>query len=260
MADHRVIPPLYAEQDRVERVTAECMSNGQKRYIVQWADTYMLRHHIPLHAETGYKPAEVTRCPEFGRRFGPAAGKRVAKVRWQEKEEPADNDSIPIELIEDFQARREASGHIRLGKDACTRKDEHKTNLQRQGYWTPLQDKATPALLHQPGLRSSVHINSTDVINPDHDIAAPGKYIIKIRDADAAQGQGKLAYVYNPAGKTCGTITPARLLQLQVAFEHTRQCNISLHEKYHNPSFEHAVVSLLSRYNGKGKHNTRSNV
>ena len=85
MADHRVIPPLYAEQDRVERVTAECMSNGQKRYIVQWADTYMLCHHIPLHAKTGYKPAETSRCPEFGRRFGPAAGKRVAKVRWQEK-------------------------------------------------------------------------------------------------------------------------------------------------------------------------------
>ena len=162
MADHRVIPPLYAEQDRVERVTAECMSNGQKRYIVQWADTYMLRQHIPLHAETGYKPVEITRCPEFGRRFGPAATKRLAKVRWQEKEEPAGNISIPIELIEDFQARREASGHIRLGKDACTRKNEHKSNLQRQGYWTPLQDQATPAFLHQPWLKSSIHINSTE--------------------------------------------------------------------------------------------------
>ena len=68
---------------------------------------------------------------------------------------------------------------------------------------------------------SWLHINSTDVINPDHDIAAPGKYIIKIRDADAAQGQGKLAYIYNPAGKSCGPITPARLLQLQIAFQHT---------------------------------------
>ena len=111
MADHRVIPPLYAEQDMVERVVAEllhseCMSNGQKRYIVLWADTYVLHHHIPLHAETGYKPAEITRCPEFGRRFGPAAGKRVAKVRWQEKGELADNVTITKELIGDFQARK----------------------------------------------------------------------------------------------------------------------------------------------------------
>lgn len=34
MADHNVIPPLYAEQDMVEEVITECMSNGQKRYIV----------------------------------------------------------------------------------------------------------------------------------------------------------------------------------------------------------------------------------
>ena len=134
MVEHRVIPPLYAEQGMVERVNAECMFNGQKCYMVQWADTYMLHHHISLHAKTGYKRAEITRCPDFGRRFGPAAGKRVAKVRWQEKEEPADNDTIPKELIEDFQARRDAAGHIRLGKDACIRKDEHNTNLQRQGH------------------------------------------------------------------------------------------------------------------------------
>lgn len=220
----------------------------------------MLCSHVSLHAVTGYKPAEITRCPELGKRFGPAAGKRVVKVKWQQKEEPADNDTIPKELIEDYQARREALGHIRLGKDACCRKDEHKTNLQRQGYWTPLQDKVTPALLHQPGLRSCININSSDVINPDHDIAAPGKYIIRIRDADATQGQGRLAYIYSPAGKTCGTILPARLLLLQTAFEHTKHCNSSLHEKYHNPSFEHAVVSLLSRYNDKGKHSTQSNM
>ena len=137
MADHRVIPPLYAEQDMVERVNAECMSDGQKRYVVQWADTYMLCRHIPLHAETGYKPAEITTCPEFGRRFKPAAGKRVAKVRWREKHEPADDGTVPKELTEGvgFQARKAAAGYLRLGKGTCTRKDEHKTDLQRQGYW-----------------------------------------------------------------------------------------------------------------------------
>ena len=136
----------------------------------------MLRRHIPLHAETGYKPAQISRCHMLGRVAGPVAARLIAKVRWQEKEEPADEDGIPSWLIEDYRARREAMGHIQLGKDKGTRKDEGKTNLQRQGHWTPLCDKTTSALLHEPELRKCITINSTDVINPDHDIAAPGTY------------------------------------------------------------------------------------
>ena len=41
IADHRVIPPLYAEQDMVERGNAECMPNGQTRYAAQRGDTYI---------------------------------------------------------------------------------------------------------------------------------------------------------------------------------------------------------------------------
>ena len=58
MADHRITPPWYAKQDKVGSVIAECMSDGQKRYLTQWADTYMRHHHIHLHAQTGYKPAK----------------------------------------------------------------------------------------------------------------------------------------------------------------------------------------------------------
>ena len=135
----------------LERVNAECVSNGQKRHVVQWADTHMLTPaHPAACGDCSYKPAEITRCPEIGRRFGPAAGRRVAKVRWQEKEEPADNDTIPKELIEDFQARRDAAGHIRLapmGKDACIKKDEHKNSLQRQGHCSGHHCRIEPRLL-----------------------------------------------------------------------------------------------------------------
>ena len=128
----------------------------------------------------------------------------MVKVSWKPKAEPMDNIDFARdypELIADYQAKREALGHIRLGKDAGHRKDAAKINLQRQGHWIDLQDKVSPALLHEPELGQFIDINSLDVVNPDHDITAPGNCIIRIRENDKSEDGRQLAYVYSPSGK-----------------------------------------------------------
>ena len=156
--NHNIVPPLYGHQDYIEEVVAESMTGGQKRYIVQWADTYMLCRHIYLHAKTGYKPAAVTGCHKLGKIAGPVVGKMVSRVQWQQKDEPATEANIPTELIDVFQSRREALGHIKLGRNSCSRRDEGKSNLQKQGDWLPLHHKPTSALLHNPGLKKHIDI------------------------------------------------------------------------------------------------------
>ena len=169
----------------------------------------------------------------------------MVKVSWRPKAEPMDNIDFLRdypELIAEYQAKREAMGHIRLGKDAGHRKDAAKTNLQRQSHWIDLQDKLGPAILHEPELGQFIDLN------PDHDITAPGNYIIRTRENDKSEGGRQLAYVYSPSGKVCGTVAPTRLLQLYRAFQHTRTHRSDIHEQYNNPTFEQAVMMLLSRY------------
>ena len=106
----------------------------------------MLRRHVHLHAATGYLPEKIEKCPDIGRIYGPVAGRQMVKVSWKPKAEPMDNIDFARdypELIADYQAKREALGHIRLGKDAGHRKDTAKTNLQRQGHWRDLHALAS---------------------------------------------------------------------------------------------------------------------
>ena len=152
------------------------------------------------------------------------------------------------ELIVDHQAKPEAMGHIRLGKDAGHREDAAKPNLQRQGHWIDLQDKVSPALLHEPELGQFTDINSMYVVKPGYDITAPGNCNIRIRENNKSGDGRQLAYVYSPSGKVCGTVAPTRLLQLYKAVQHIRTHRSDTHEQYNNPTFEQAVMRLLNRY------------
>ena len=49
--------------------------------------------------------------------------------------------------------------------------------MERQGYWTQLNDKSTSRLLHDPTLAMLIDINPMDTVNPDQDIAPTFKYV-----------------------------------------------------------------------------------
>lgn len=194
--DHRVIPPLYGDQDMPEETVAECVTYKQKCYIAKWADTCILESRVHLHAQTGYLPERIEICLDIGRIYGPV-GQKTAKVSWKEKAESVDNadfsQTFPAVRIAACQAKKAALGHIRLGKDVGHRKDTAENNLQRQGHWADLQDKVSSALLHEPELGCFIDINPLDVVNPDHDIVAPGRCTIRTRERCQSENNAQLA-------------------------------------------------------------------
>ena len=237
---------------------------GQKQYLVRWTAHNMLQRHIPLLAATGYKIEKVERCHEIHRMFGPTVGKLTARVTLMPKYEPADSGDIPQHLIDEFETRimgeRADIGHITHSDVSNIRKDEQKSNIDRQGYWIPLHKKPMPALIHEPHLDKLININPTDVINPDHDIPAPGVPIIRIEPHNDQNSEPHLSRIYNASGKACGTLTLERLSLLYKAFTHTQMYHADIHTKHKNPCFENAVLKLLIRYkNGhkKGSDETR---
>ncbi|KAL0041860.1 hypothetical protein WJX79_007000 [Trebouxia sp. C0005] len=207
----------------------------------------MLRRHLPLLKATGYQAAKVEACQEVHKLFGPRAGRMTAKVTLKPKFEPAEGNNIPQHLIDEFEEKRAGMGHLKYAETAVTRKDEGKSNLDRQGHWIPLQSKATPALLHEPHLDKLISINSMDVVNPDHDIPAQGICNIRL-EPSVPNKSPQIARVYFASGKACGTLNIERLWLLHQAFSHTQAHNADIHAKYNNPSFEQAVLKLLTRY------------
>ena len=77
----------------------------QKQYMVQWADTYILKRHLPMYLEQGYKVAGVNTGPVLRQRAGRTARHAVVKATWEPIREPAQN--VPKEVMEDFEARKQ---------------------------------------------------------------------------------------------------------------------------------------------------------
>ena len=112
--------------------------------MVKWTANNMLRQHIPLLKDSGYHIDKVQKCSEVGKMFGPTAGRLTALVTLKPKYEPDDGNNIPGHLIDDFETKRAGLGHLKF--TSMTRKDEHKSNTDRQGYWISLESETKPHL------------------------------------------------------------------------------------------------------------------
>ncbi|KAL3156463.1 hypothetical protein ABBQ38_000768 [Trebouxia sp. C0009 RCD-2024] len=188
----KTIPHLYGQQDRIDNILYEChIKDGrtkekQQQFMVTWADTYIRKEHIPLAAKDGYIAKDVHRCPIIRKLHGPVVYRRVLKASWEPVREPAETANIPQGMKEAFDDARQKAGCTNLAKDNQSRMDLQKTNLDRQGYWPPLQDKETSALLLEPSSAKLIHINTLDTVNPDQDIEATGAYTIPMRHDQGA--------------------------------------------------------------------------
>ena len=213
--------------DKIESIQYECHIKDRKtkvkqqQYTVTWADTYIRKEHIPLAAKEGDTAGDTRKCPVIRRIHGPVVCKRVLRASWQPVREPAETANIPMGMKEAFDDARQKAGCINLAKDNHVRLDQHKTNLDRQGYWPALQDKETSALLLEPGLAKSIHINTLETVNPDQDIVATGTYTISMPHAQPASNK-TVANMYSPMGKLQGTMTLDRLQILYDAFRQSQ--------------------------------------
>ncbi len=65
----RVLEYLYNQQNHMDHIKHECHITDkrnrikQKQYMVQWADTCILKKHLPMYLEQGYKVVRLNTCP-----------------------------------------------------------------------------------------------------------------------------------------------------------------------------------------------------
>ena len=170
----RVLEYLYNQQNHMDHIKHECHITDkrnrikQKQYMVQWADTYILKRHLPMYLEQGYKVAGVNTCPVLRHCAGRTARHAVVKATWEPIREPAQN--VPKEVMEDFEARKAGLDPLKLAKDNRARPDQSKSNMDKQGFQMPIHDKETSAFLHEPSLARMITIEPNETINPDQDI------------------------------------------------------------------------------------------
>ena len=154
-------------------------------------------------------------------------------------------------MIDALDEAKNAADCINLAQANCRRLDQDKSNIARQGHWPPLKSKSTSALLHDPTLTALIDINPMNTINPDQDIAPTFEHVISKTHGIMPPTSKPLANVYAPSGKLCGTITFERLQILYHAFTQSKHSQPEVHQQHHNPTFEHVLARLLSRYSNK---------
>ena len=219
-----------------------------KQYMVQWADTYILKRHLPMYLEQGYKVAGVNTCPVLTQCAGRTTRHAVVKATWEPIREPAQN--VPKEVMEDFEARKAGLKPLKLVKDNRARPDQGKSNMDKQGFQMPIHDKETSAFLHEPSLARLITIEPNDTVNPDQDIKPMFKYVISMSWKDQCFNE-TMANVYNPSGKLCGSITMHRVHILYSAFRHSQLHQPDTHKQYGHLDFPTAIARLLNRYTYK---------
>ena len=68
----------------------------------------------------------------MGKIFGPMVGRLTAKVTLKPRFEADIGSNVKQHLKDDYDIKRAGLGHLHFASG--TRKDEHKSNLDRQGY------------------------------------------------------------------------------------------------------------------------------
>ncbi len=170
----RVLEYLYNQQNHMDQIKQECHITDkrnrikQKQYMVQWADTYILKKHLPMYLEQGYKVVRLNTCPVLRQCAGRTARHAVVKATWEPIREPAQN--VPKEVMEDLEARKAGLKPLKLAKDNHAKPDQSKSNMDKRGFQMPIHDKETSAFLHEPSLARLVTIEHNDTVNPVQDI------------------------------------------------------------------------------------------
>ncbi len=219
------VTSIYNQQNHMDYIKHECHITDkrnrikQKQCMVQWADTYILKRHLPMYLEQGYKVAGVNTCPVLRQCAGRTARHAVVKATWEPIREPAQN--VSKEVMEDFEARKAGLKPLKLAKDIRARPDQNMSNMDKQGFQMPIHDKETSAFLQEPSLARLITIEPNDTVNPDQDIKPMFKYVISMSWKDQCIKE-TMANVYNPSGKLCGSTTMHRLRILYSAFRHSQ--------------------------------------
>ncbi len=242
---------LYGPQQLISNVFHKRQICTQEQFLVRWAPTFMLKHHIDSYRQALYETDMVQEIKGYLHHNAPA----LCLVSWKDSWEPGETIRQLQHLDGDVMSIDQRALSSVTRRLWSTPKDLQLPNLDRQSFQgTQCCSAANPFNL-EPFLHNYVTIKTGNTLNPDLDIAPPGAYVIKAdpRPSSSSESQEhqntadirpSLLAVYGPDGKAAGTITKERLLILYRSYEQI----ISNASDTACDAFPKAIASMLSRY------------
>ncbi len=149
----RILEYSYSQQNQLDHIKHECHITDktnrikQKQCMVQWADTHILKKHLPMYLEQGYKMARLNTCPVLRQCAGRTARHAVVKATWEPIREPAQN--VPKEVMEDFEARKAGIKPLKLAQNNCARPDQSQIWTNKAFRCPYMTEKRLPSYMNQ---------------------------------------------------------------------------------------------------------------
>lgn len=205
-----VVAIVYDDHYQVLEVLLDRYVEGSRQFNVKWQANKVRNEHVDiLTSETlGYKIQE--RLPLSGQEEG------WCEVIWENSWEPEEcitQHDHGRALVEEFEANKKGQSQIKQ----WVRKDNHLSNMDRQGHWPALADRPALPLALEPELQEYIDINPFVAVNPDKDIAATGNFEILLSNSNS-----KLIDILLPNGHYAGTLTRRRAAILARAVEDSK--------------------------------------
>ena len=244
---------LYDQQDKVMKILAHRVvdgglqraraqksfaheKGGQVQYLVEWADSVVLKEHLQILEDNGYSASSTREFSQLG--FGPA--RFLVEASWQPTWEPEARlcEHTPHqEMVDKYRRNNLECSPTRLqaqniDKDQCTRLQQGLDAITR------------PCNAYHEALKTHLHI-SLDLINPDFDIVATGSATIQCenisdcyaKEPPTERPQTLRALAFDHDGKFVCSLGVACMAQLR-----------SRHVGLNGSTLPEDTVALLKRY------------
>ena len=216
--------------------------DGTRQHLVRWAPHPICDRDADVFANSKlrYKCSSRDPLPPSSPYLGQGYD---SLAHWEPTWEPEDNITDHpngLEKLRQYRERRKAANECAR---PARRKDEHLTNVERQGHWPKLSTKIIHPLILQPALHAYIDINPMSSINPDRDVEATGQF-----EVVHSRAEERLADVFSPNGKFFGSILLQRLAVLQTSYRHLDTTNRYANGGAHRSSFPQEIAELLLRY------------
>ena len=175
--DSQVLEPIYGHWWQANDILGFRKVSDQLQFLVGWKEVEMYERHVLMYTKQGLQVSAQTMVPHEHSKQG--ATDVVYRVTWQPSWASASQfckQPIQAQMAQQYMQNREIEPGISLAKVNCRSLDAHKPNIERQGHWIERELKMTHMLWENPTLAKYIHMDETNVIDPEQDIEPTGTY------------------------------------------------------------------------------------
>ena len=234
---------LYDREERPRAVQGEAARRQhgvvQEGYVIEWEDSCIRRHHLPLYAALGYAPRAAESLGTVDEGGGLAT--ESIRVQWQptfEVKQAVESWAESPALSARYERRKAEWAEPRPPR----RPDDNLPELEQQGV---LQQPRFSWAAERFDMYSLIEVGRHPV-HPELDVVPPPGCTSPFIRAGEGQDAGT-AFVHHPDGRWLGSLSCGRLANLRARFEHTLHHRPEVAASLGAGTFEQEVALLLER-------------